>query len=61
MKGTGTFLIDESEKDTTLWIMVMQSSGLTLTRGIKIDTFNIIYQDIFEIKIPNGLIGLVLM
>ena len=54
MKGTGTFLIDESEKDITLWIMVMQSSGLTLTRGIKIDTFNIIYQDIFEIKIPNG-------
>ena len=61
MKGTGTFLIDESEKDITLWIMVMQSSGLTLTRGIKIDTFNIIYQDIFEIKIPNGLIVLVLM
>ena len=52
MKGTGTILIDEFEKDITLWIMVMQSSGLTLTRGIMIDTLNIIYQDIFRIKYP---------
>ena len=54
MKGTGTILIDEFEKDITLWIMVMQSSSLTLTRGIMIDTLNIIYWDIFRIKIPNG-------
>ena len=54
MKGTGTILIDDFEKDITLWIIVMQISGLTLTRGIMIDTLNIIYQDIFGIKISNG-------
>ena len=53
MKGTDNILIDEFEKDITLWIMVMHSSGLTLTRGIMIDTFNIIYQDIFGIKYPK--------
>ena len=53
IKGNGAILIDEFEKDITLWIMVMQSSVLTLTRGIMIDTLNIIYQDIFRIKISN--------
>ena len=54
MKGTDNILIDDFEKDITLWIIVMQISGLTLTRGIMIDTLNIIYQDIFRIKISNA-------
>ena len=54
MKGTDNILIDYFEKDITLWIMVMQSSGLTLTRGIMVDTLNIIYQDRFGIKISNA-------